>query len=54
MEKLLQSKEYCGLVETGITAAPSDATPEQFKAVEERKIKDLKVGHQDSPMWCAL
>lgn len=43
MEKLLRSKEYYGLVETGITAAPSDATPEQFKAVEESKMKYLKV-----------
>ena len=43
MENLLRSKEYWGLIEQGITVAPTNATAEQLKAVEESKIKDLKV-----------
>ncbi|GAU16044.1 hypothetical protein TSUD_339150 [Trifolium subterraneum] len=43
MENLLRSKELWSLIETGIVVAPANATPEQLKAAEESRLKDLKV-----------
>lgn len=45
MENFLRSKEYWGLVETGIPAAAEGATltKGQRKAIEDAKLKDLKV-----------
>lgn len=42
MDNLLRSKEYWGLIESGIPALPQNPTPEQTKAHEEAKLKDLK------------
>ena len=45
MENLLRSKEYWSLIETGFTepAAGTELTAPQRKALEEQKLKDLKV-----------
>jgi hypothetical protein len=45
MENFLQSKEYWGLVETGIPAAAEGMDPieEQRKTIEDHRLKDLKV-----------
>ena len=45
MENFLQSKEYWGLVETGIPAAAKRMDPieEQRKTIEDHRLKDLKV-----------
>ncbi|MCI83106.1 retrovirus-related Pol polyprotein from transposon TNT 1-94, partial [Trifolium medium] len=42
MENLLRSKEYWSLIETGVTAAPPNATAEQQRIADESKLKDLK------------
>jgi hypothetical protein len=42
MENLMKSKEYWNLIENGIATAPAGATPEQLRAIEESKLKDLK------------
>jgi len=42
MENFLRSKEYWGLVENGIPAAPEGATDVQKKIIGEQKLKDLK------------
>jgi len=44
-ENFLQSKEYWHLVEVGIpkVARAADLTEEQKKAIEDQKLKDLKV-----------
>lgn len=43
MENLLGSEEYWDVVEGRIPATTEAATPEQIKAMEEAKLKDLKV-----------
>jgi hypothetical protein len=45
MENFLRSKEYWGLVGTGIpaTAEGMDPTEEQRKTIEDHRLKDLKV-----------
>ena len=45
MENFLHSKEYWNLVEMGITAAAegTDLNEAQKKAIDEQKLKDLKV-----------
>ncbi|MCI53719.1 retrovirus-related Pol polyprotein from transposon TNT 1-94, partial [Trifolium medium] len=43
MENLLRSKEYCLLIETGVTVAPPNATAEQLRVANESKLRDLKV-----------
>lgn len=44
MENFLRSKEYWGLIETGIPAAAEGAmlTDAQRKNIEDQKLKDLK------------
>lgn len=42
MENLLRSKEYWGLIEGGVSALQPNPTPEQTKAHEDLKLKDLK------------
>ncbi|KAM2122529.1 hypothetical protein ACFX1Q_020194 [Malus domestica] len=44
MENFLRSKEYWGLVETGVPAAADDSsiTDVQKKTIEDLKLKDLK------------
>jgi len=43
MENLLRSKEFWDLIETGVTIAPENPTPEQEKAAKNSKLLDLKV-----------
>ena len=43
MENLLRSKEFWDLIETGVTVAPENSTPEQEKAAKDSKLLDLKV-----------
>ncbi|KAK2451463.1 putative mitochondrial protein [Trifolium repens] len=43
MENLLRSKEYWNLIENGVVIAPANATPEQRRAADESKLRDLKV-----------
>lgn len=43
MENFLRSKEYWDLVETGVTIAPENPTPEQEKFAKDSKLLDLKV-----------
>lgn len=42
MENLLRPKEYWELIESGVYAAPENATPDQAKKAEESRLKDLK------------
>lgn len=42
VENLLRSKEYWNLIESEVTIAPLETTPEQRKLAEESKLKDLK------------
>ncbi|KAK2427210.1 putative mitochondrial protein [Trifolium repens] len=43
MENLLRSKEYWNLIENGVVVAPANATPEQRRAADDSKLRDLKV-----------
>ncbi|KAK2373794.1 hypothetical protein QL285_074805 [Trifolium repens] len=45
MENLLCSKEYWNLIEAGVTIAPPNATAEQQRVADERKLTDLKVNN---------
>lgn len=42
MDNLLCSKNCWGLIKNGITVAPPDVTQEQLKAMEEKKLEELK------------
>jgi len=42
MGNLFCSKEYWNLIENGVTIAPPNATPEQWKLADESKLRDLK------------
>jgi len=39
MENLLRSKEFCDLIETGVTVALENPTPEQEKAAKDSKLQ---------------
>jgi len=42
MENLFRCKEYWNLIEHGVIVSPPNATPEQRRLAEERKLCDLK------------
>ncbi|GAU44523.1 hypothetical protein TSUD_82300 [Trifolium subterraneum] len=43
MENLLRSKEFWGLIETGVITAPVNPTAEQQRLADESKLRDLKI-----------